>query len=135
MTASTISSYSGDGELIKQVIRRGLIILSFAIVLLAGTSLWTSAQLTNFYHDEVNIVSEQEHLLQTMRLTSRERTLLLYDMATESDPFVRDEHRMDFYSKGAKFAQARIEFSQLPLKPTESLVLEEQGKATGITVP
>ena len=132
---STINITADNGILVQQVVRRGLIALSLAIIFLSGAAIWTVVQLTDFYNNKVQILAEQEKLLHSMRIAARERTLLLYALVTEEDPFLRDDHRMAFYSAGAKFAQSRLKLTQTPLDDNELQILDNQGKITGLTRP
>jgi len=123
---------SDDGLGLQRVVRHGLITMVVAIIILSGSALWTVIQLTGFYQNEVNIVAEQERLLHAMRVVAKERTLLMYAMITEEDPFLKDDQRMAFYSAGTKFAIARIELLKTPLIDNEKYLLEKQGKETGL---
>ena len=130
--ATTINSPLDDGAQIQQAIKHGLIALSVAIILLSGSALWTIIQLTDFYNSKVNIIAKQDQLVHDMRVAAHERRLLMYAMVTEQDPFKNDDNRMAFYAAGAKFAQARIEFTQTPITDTEQSILKAQGRLTGI---
>lgn len=124
-----------DGVLIQQVIKRGLIRLSLAIIFLSSATLWTVLQLTDFYQNKVNLIAEQKQLLQVMRIAGRERTLLMYEMVTQKDPFLNDDSRMAFYSAGAKFSQARIKFIKSPLADNEQQMVNDQGTLTKANRP
>ena len=130
--ASVLKNPLDDGILIQKAIKNGLISLSIAIILLSGAALWTIFQLTDFYSTKVNIITEQDQLLHDMRIAARERTLLMYAMVAETDPFVIDDNRMSFYSAGAKFAQARLAFIETPITDNERRILSLQGELTGV---
>lgn len=132
---SIINTTSNEGLDIQNIVRHGLISMALAIIFLSGAVLWTVFQLTDFYKNEVHITTEQEDLLNTMRLAAKERTLLLYAMTIEEDPFEMDDQRMAFYSAGATFSQARINFINTPLSDDELDLLEMQGRATGFARP
>lgn len=120
------SNSPDDGALIQQIVKRGLIALSLAIILLSATALWTIVQLTDFHQNKVERISEQKHLLHVMRIAALKRTLLLYTMLIEEDPFLNDNNRMAFYSAGAKFSEIRIKFTKLPLDKNELDLLDSQ---------
>jgi len=78
---------------------------------------------------------EKIRLVSEMHSHARERTLNLHRMILLLDPFDRDSEFMDFNSHGARFARARISFLTLKLNEKEVLMLNEQGRFTGIVVP
>lgn len=130
-----INITSDDGILIQKVVRNGLISLAVAIIFLSGAALWTVTQLSDFYKNEVDIINKQEHLLHTMRITARERTLLMYGIVNEVDPFQRDDQSMAFSRAAAFFSQSRIKLLNTPLDDYQLILLENQGKKTGIARP
>lgn len=126
---------SDDGDLIQKVVRRGLSLLSLAIIFLSSAALWAVIQLTDFYQNKVQVLAEQEYLLNVMRVAAHKRTLLMYTMVVEEDAFRNDDNRMAFYSAGAKFAQARIAFIKSPLADTELDLAENRGTLTSANRP
>jgi len=74
-------------------------------------------------------------LVTEMHSRARERTLNLHRMIIISDPFIRDDEFMQFIKHGAKFATARNKFLGLQLTEEEVIILNEQGRYTGIAVP
>jgi len=112
-------SKTEDGDLLQKVVKRGLFALAFAIMLLSCVAILTVIQLTDFYQNKVHVITEQVNLLHTMRVAARDRILSLYKMLDENDPFINDDNRMEFYSVGAKFAEARIKFINSPLSENE----------------
>ena len=115
-----------DGTLIQQIVKRGLIVLSLAIIILSSVALWTVVQLTDFYQVKVQHVSEQKQLLHVMRIAAMERLLTLHSMVVEDDPFKNDDKRMAYYSKGAKFIEARVKFLKMPLTKYELDLIAKQ---------
>ena len=99
---------SNDEVLAQKVIRNGLIALSLAIVFLSGIALWTVFQVDIYAH-KVESLSAQAHRLHMLHIHARERSLLLYRMVTEEDYFLKDKHRMNFYSEGSKFVNVRAQ--------------------------
>ena len=124
------SNSQDDGALIQQIVKRGLIALSLAIIFLSSTALWSVIQLTDFYQNKVHIIAEQHKLLHIMRTAERERTILIYAMLNEEDPFLNDDNRIAFFSAGVKFSKARIEFIKSTLADNEQYLVEHQGAIT-----
>lgn len=133
--APSKSTSPDDVILIQQIVKRGLISLSSAIIILSITALWTVVQLTDFHENKVQRISEQLDLLHVMRIAALKRTLLLYTMVVQEDHFLNDNNRMVFYSAGAEFAEARIKFTKLPLDKNELDLLESQGTIAKIIRP
>lgn len=126
---------SDDGTLIQKTVKSSLIAMAVAIIFLSCAALWTVIQLTQFYKNKVDAIDEQIHQIHIMRISARERTLLMYAMVTEDDPFQIDNQRMAFYSAGAKFAIARIEFIKSDLPDNERILAENQGTLTKANRP
>jgi len=83
----------------------------------------------------VNERLEKIKLVTEMHTRARERMLNLHKMILLSDPFERDDEYMTFNRHGAGFAAARISFLTLKLTKEEVLIINEQGRFTGIAVP
>ena len=130
-----INTSSDNSALIQKIVKNGLIALAVAIILLSAVALWMVLQLTQFYKNKVDVIDKQAHQIHTMRISGRERTLLMYMMVTEDDPFQIDDHRMAFYSVGAKFATARIEFINSDIADNERILAENQGVLTKANRP
>ena len=113
-----IDASSDNGILIQKTVKNGLVAMSVAIIFLSMTALWTVTQLMEFYN-KVDATDKQLHDIHTMQVSVAERTLLMYAMVTGDEPFQIDEQRMAFYSAGAKFALARIEFIKSDLANNE----------------
>lgn len=131
-SVSTTSNSADDGTIIQQVIRRGLIALSLAIIVLSAVAFWTVVHLTDFYQHGLHSVSEQKHLLHVMRISALERILIMNNMVLERDPFINDDKRMTFYSAAAKFTQARIKFLKTPLTDYELGLMKKQAAITKV---
>lgn len=82
-----------------------------------------------------NVHLERIELATRMQHEARERTINLQKMILLSDPFQRDEQWMQFNNHAGLFAAARNRLLEMKLSPQESVVLERQGKLTGIAVP
>ncbi|MDH5694721.1 MAG: EAL domain-containing protein, partial [Gammaproteobacteria bacterium] len=70
-----------------------------------------------------------------MRYAARERTLRLYEMVSNKDPFTRDDFWMEFNQFGNEFVTKRMRFMALPLTADEKAMLKNQRKLSNITVP
>ena len=126
---------SDDGTLIQNTVNDSLIAMAVAIIFLSCVALWSVIQLTQFYSNKVDATDDQIHQIHIMRVSARERTLLMYAMAAEDDPFQVDEKRMAFYREGAKFASARTEFIKSDLSDKERILVESQGTITRNNYP
>lgn len=73
-------------------------------------------------------------LVNDMRTAARERSIILYRMATLEDPFERDELFLVFNRYAAEFARARVAFLDINLSEEEKSILQEQGRLTGNAV-
>lgn len=120
---------------VKKIIQNGLALLSIAVIIMAGVTLWTIIKLTDFYKNEVNTAHHQEHNLQLMRIAARERTLLSYAIISEKDPFEIDKQTVMIYKAGLKFSQARLELTESYLSDNEQHLLAKQGELAKIIIP
>lgn len=121
-------SPTDDGIAIQRIVKRGLIALSIAIVLLSGVALITIFQLTGFYKQKVNVIVEQDNLIHVMHAAARNRSLYLYMMLNEKDPFLKEEHHQAYFNSGAEFIKAREKFSRFTLTGNELFLFVKQGK-------
>ena len=124
-----------DDNLVQQVVKHGLIALLVVIISLSCGAIWSVSLLTEFYQNEVRLIAEQDKLLHIMRVSGRERILLIYSMASEKDRFKIDNQRMAFYSEGSKFALARIKFVGSALSKNERDLVENESILTKPTRP
>lgn len=129
---SLINQSSYDEILINKIVKRGLIGLSLAIIVLSSAALWAVVQLIDVYQNKVNVVAEQDRLLHVMRIAARERTSLMYAMVTEEDTFVNEDNHMEFYRAGAKFIESRTKFSAYTLEANEAELLEKHDALTRV---
>lgn len=132
---SAVNNASDDGILIQKIVKRGLVGLSFAIIVLSSAAFWTVVQLTDFYQNKVIVIEEQENLLHVMRVAARERTLLMYAMVNEEDIFKNEDNRLAFYTAGSKFIEARTKFSEFILEDNEVELLKKHDALTRINSP
>jgi len=126
---------SNDGTHIQQTVNDSLIAMAVAIIFLSCVALWAVIQLTQFYSNKVDGIDEQIHKIHIMRVAALERTLLMYAMVAEDDPFRRDEQQMEFYREAVKFASARTEFIKSDLSDNEKILLKNQGAITRNNYP
>ena len=126
---------SDDGMDIQKTIKQGLTTLSFAIIFLSGVALWTVLQLTGFYNNNVNTLSEQIHEIHLMRIAARERALLSYQMINEKDTFKKITYSDTLYGQGEKYLTARQNLVKYPLKENELRLLEKHNQLVGTISP
>lgn len=75
------------------------------------------------------------NLIVNMQKAARERSLTLYRMVTETDPFSRDEIYLEFKHQGELFIGAREQLKNMHLSVAELSLIQEQGKLSSIGVP
>ncbi len=83
----------------------------------------------------INVQTVKLQLLAKMRLAARERTIALFNMVYQSDPFIQDEWFLEFNRQGAMFAQSRIQLTSMQLSDPEKSLLREQGELTSLAIP
>lgn len=130
-----INASSDDSVLIQKTVKNSLVTMAVVIIFLLSTALWTITQLTQFYKNKVDVIDEQLHQIHIMRVSARERTLRMYAMVTRNDLFQVDDHRMAFYSAGATFNKARIEFIKSGLPDNERVLAENQETISNAIIP
>lgn len=119
--------------------RTWVIGLGFGIVVLLMISL-IALSLSSLQDIEVHIRemvaenNDQGTLTAAMYKASRERSLLLQKIVSETDPFKQDEYALEFHDYGVRFAMARQEFMRLPLDAEEKMLLGKQDLAASRTV-
>ncbi len=117
-----------------------LLSLAFSIMILTyiGIGFFSIDQSNHTYKDlEVIIekISVKLHLITTMRTAARERSLNLYMMITETDPFKRDDAYMQFNQHATEISVAYNKFKDMDLSAREQHLLEQQIVASNYTVP
>ncbi len=117
-----------------------MIILGFGIVvaLMGWLTVSSLIRLNGIRANIADIVTQHnEHagMLRKMYQTTRDRSLLLQKIISESDPFVRDELAVQVDELGTEFARLRSRFIELELQPAERALLEKQGQASASTKP
>ena len=111
----------------RQVIRIGfaLVMLIIAFIVLFGIGRMAKVHDTLsaiVAHDQVAV-----ELLFRMQQAARERSLLLYSIASTQDPFDRDEQILLHSRLGGQFVEARHKLIALQLDQAETALLEQMG--------
>jgi hypothetical protein len=83
----------------------------------------------------VMATNQAQSLALEMRLSSRERALLLHAMSITSDPFERDEQFMELRQLGTRFLSAREKLLELDLSERERALLEHQDQLSSVAGP
>lgn len=108
------------------------------IVLMVGLVIFALSRLNTIY-ETVDAIVKNEHVgiesLYTMQSAARERSLLLYAIVHETDPFRREERIQDFTDLANDFGDARRRFLRLNLSERERELLERQRENTNVTLP
>ncbi len=108
------------------------------IVLMVGLVIFALSRLNTIY-ETVNAIVKNEHVgiesLYTMQSAARERSLLLYAIVHETDPFRREERIQDFTDLANDFGDARRRFLRLNLSEPERQLLAQQRERTNVTLP
>ena len=116
-----------------------LLFTSFAAVaLLTMTAAGLVIQQLNSTKNQIYIIvntnNEKSRLLVEMQKAARERSLLLYKMVNQNDPFERDETYIQFKKYAGLFLLARQSLLKMPLSDIEKKLLNEQTKLTAYSV-
>lgn len=124
----SLSSSTDDLEAIhsKKVIRLGfslvILIISFIVVFGLVRINKIHESLTEVVNTELVAIEMLFHMQQT----SRDRSLLLYRIATSNDPFERDEFVQQYSILGTEFGEYRRKLNELDLKLHEREMLIQQ---------
>ena len=90
-------------------------------------------------HDDleaiVGKIGRKLELIETLHIAARERSIKLYIMVTEPDPFERDQAYMQFNQYAAKFSVAYNELMAMNLTEAERNILKQQAAVADYTVP
>lgn len=110
-----------------------------AVLVAVGIIVVVSYSSMRDFQDKFEDISRNEHKifenLFVMQYSARERSLLLHQIITETDPFSRDEKVQAFYAAGAKFGAARRNILALDIKPEEQQILAAQAEQTAKIIP
>ena len=94
---------------------------------------------TSLSQQRLNLIIDQHayklELTQRMFQASQGRTLLLHRMLLQTDPFVRDEGKMQLYQLGARFVRARQVLLAQPLTPVEGALLGRHEQLASKVIP
>ncbi len=99
-----------------------LIFMTLAIVVLQVSA--ANAEINNI----ISINNTKTRLLVDMQIAARERSLSLYRMLAETDPFGRDDAFMQFRNTAQAFINAREHLMAMPLSNTEKQLIKRQGE-------
>ena len=119
---------------------RTILITTFIITIVVFISLFSYglSQFDNVRKQSRDIVENnntKSELIFSMLSSARERVVDLFSMVNSDDPFVRDDLFLHFNKQGAIFATARSKLIELGLSEEEELIIKEQGRLTGLSVP
>ncbi len=105
----------------------------FVLTMLSGSyyAYQTNARLEAI----TNTLNVKDELVDTMYTAARERSLLLYAMLLNGDPFVRDQMHLEFNDHGSHFARARLKLLTMVLSQDEKSILDQQSVITRKNVP
>lgn len=117
-----------------------LLLVGFAIVIsilliIASVGLRSMSLLSDKLTQTVQENNVRSQLGYEMRHSSRERTMILHQMARTQDPFVRDELFIKFRQQGENFLSARDKIIELGLDNERQQILELQRKRSSDAGP
>jgi diguanylate cyclase (GGDEF)-like protein/PAS domain S-box-containing protein len=117
-------------ENLVEIRSRKLLRLGFALVLLVigFIVIFGLGRLSRVQDTLAEVVAHEQvaiEMLFRMQQAARERSVLLYGVASTVDPFERDELLMQHGKLGGQFNQARIKLSTLQLDEVERALLEQ----------
>ncbi len=110
----------------RQVLRAGfsLVLLIIAFIVIFGLN-----RLTKVHESLAEIVNNEQvaiEMLFRMQQASRERSLLLYRIASIQDAFERDEQILNYRNLGAQFGEAHRKLKELQFNESEKALLDQQ---------
>ncbi len=117
-----------------------LLSLAFSVMILTyiGIGFFSISQ-SNHAHEDIKAIIEKISvkldLIRTMHTAARERSINLYIMITEADPFKRDNAYMQYNQDATEFSLAYNKFKDMDLSAKEQRLLEQQAAASNYTVP
>lgn len=113
----------------------GIVIMTVLLGAIVGVGIFGMFAIYSTGEKIVKERIEKIRLVHVMSAAARERTVLLQRMIFLHDPFERDPLGMEFNIHGAHFADARMAFLAKDLAEEEKMILERQGRISGIAVP
>lgn len=119
----------------KMALLAGFVTQLLLIVFVTGIGLRQLGVTTDKFNQVVDIHMRKQVLTNTMVITARERTLILFSLTRVDDPFERDDLLLRFNRKGSEFVTARLELLNMPLSPREKALIEQQRKLIAIAQP
>ncbi len=117
-----------------------LLSVAFSVMILTciGIGFFSISQ-SNQAHKDIEAIIEKISvkldLIKTMHIAARERSINLYMMITDTDPFKRDDAYMQFNRHATEFSIAYNKLKQMDLSAKEQDLLEQQATAASYTVP
>jgi diguanylate cyclase (GGDEF)-like protein len=105
-----------------------VVLLSGLVVFIFAYLLYDSYQEVKNTHQQAKVVigeqDRKQHLLTTMYMAARERSILLLTMNTEDDIFQLDELTQEMSRQASIFIQARSQLDHLPMSSKEREIFE-----------
>ena len=119
-------------ENLAEIRSRQVIRIGFALVMLIITFivLFGIGRMARVHDTLADIVAHEQvamEMLFRMQQAARERSVLLYSIASTKDPFERDEQILKHSRLGGQFVDARQKLIALQLDETETVLLEQMG--------
>lgn len=113
----------------------GFLAVLILFSLIIGTGLYQNHTTNQNVSQIVRLHGLKTELITQMYNAARERSICLFTMVSQDDPFKRDEAYLRFNGYAAQFARARIKLKTLSLTKDESDLLQQQAAITRKTVP
>lgn len=110
----------------RHVIRIGFSLVMLVIVFIVALGLVRLGKVQDFLSEVVGSEQVAIEMLFHMQQTSRERSVVLYRIASTSDIFERDELIQRYSELGARFGEYRRRMNELKLDPHEKELLAQQ---------
>jgi len=119
----------------RRVLLAGFVVQLLLILFVTAIGLQRLQTAAHNLDTVVDIHMRKLSLTKTMMTAARERTLCMFRMSINHDPFERDRLFMEFNDYGATFVGSRLALLGLPLGPREHALLDRQGQLAGIARP
>ncbi|HRH79998.1 MAG TPA: ATP-binding protein [Thiobacillaceae bacterium] len=114
--------------------------VGFALsLLLMGALSWVGLRALHDVNDRLERIvhenSVKTRLANEMRDILRDRAISMFSIMVMSDPFVKDEETMRFYSRGADYQRTRLQLEPMLTRPEERAVVKRIDALTRTNQP
>jgi len=109
----------------RRVVQLGFIAVLFLVLIYEVTSLYQIRSSTNHLTEIVEINNAMVTHLNVMKDGIRQRQILMNQMLSTKDPFIREEQSHKFFAIAGPFRESREKLQKLPISKAEEVILGE----------